>query len=96
MLSDKGLVLSDKGQVLPDNGQVLPDNGRVLSDKGLVLDGKQGTRWPRAVRQRNMADWEGRSWGGKKLGRGEGGAGRYSVFFCQDTSYPESGHIRPE
>ena len=80
-----GRVLLDNGRVLSDNGRVLPDKGRVLSDKGMVLDDKQGTRWPGAVRQRNMADWERRRRDGKIFS-----------LFCQDTSYPESGHIPPE
>ena len=73
------------GNIRPGDGRVLLDNGRVLSDKGMVLDDKQGTRWPGAVRQRNMADWERRRRSGKIFS-----------LFCQDTSSPESGHIPPE
>ena len=60
---------------------MLSDNGRVLSDKGLVLSDNGDVLSDNGI-------W--------LIGSGEGGAGRYSVFFCQDTSYPESGHIPPE
>ena len=71
--------------MLSDNGRVLSDKGRVLSDKGLVLDGNKA--------QDGQVLSDNGIW---LIGRGEGGAGRYSVFFCQDTSSPESDHIPPE
>ena len=56
------------GDIRPGDGRVLPDNGQVLSDNGRVL----------LDNGRVLSDngiW--------LIGRGEGGAGRYSVFFAR-------------
>ena len=58
--------------MLLDNGRVLPDKGQVLSDKGLVLDGNKA--------QDGQVLSDNGIW---LIGRGEGGAGRYSVFFAR-------------
>ena len=63
-----GQVLSDNGRVLSDNGRVLLDNGQVLPDNGQVLSDNGQVLSDNGI-------W--------LIGRGEGGAGRYSVFFAR-------------
>ena len=56
------------GDIRPGDGQVLSDNGRVLSDNGRVLPDNGQVLSDNGI-------W--------LIGRGEGGAGRYSVFFAR-------------
>lgn len=62
------------GDIRTGDGRVLLDNGRVLSDNGRVLPDNGRVLSDNGI-------W--------LIGRGEGGAGRYSVFFAR-TLHPRN------